>query len=168
MNDEKILLGKINGLYGVKGWLKVFSYTQPRNKIVEYKQWYLGDESNHQVRVEQGRQHKSGIIVKLADIDDRDDAITLLNQKIWVTADQLDTLPDNEYYWFQLIGLEVFDCQNNRIGRIKDLMETGANDVLIVSGKGKQEHLIPYLQEQVVKNIDLEKKRMVVDWDTQY
>jgi len=168
LKDEKVLLGSINGLFGVKGWVKVFSYTQPRHKIVEYKRWYLGDDMSHPVKVEQGRAHKAGVVAKLEDIDDRDAAIALVNQNIWIAADQLATLPKDEYYWFQLIGLDVFDCANNRIGKIKDLMETGANDVLIVSGENRAEYLIPYLQDQVVKTIDLENKCMVVDWDTNY
>ena len=168
MKDEKVLLGKINGLFGVKGWVKVFSHTHPRRKIVEYKHWYLGDDQSRHIEVEQGQAHKAGVVAKLKGIDDRDAAVTLLNQNIWVAADQLEALPDNEYYWFQLIGLEVFDCNDNRIGEIKNFMETGANDVIIVSGEDKTEHLIPYLQDRVVKIVDLENQRMVVDWDTDY
>ena len=168
MKDEKILLGKINGLFGVKGWLKVFSYTQPRHKIVEYKHWYLGDEMASPVEVEHGRAQKSGVVVKLIDIDDRDTAAAYLEKNIWVRSELLEPLPAGEYYWFQLIGLDVYDCQDNHIGKVKDLMETGANDVLIVTSEGKQEHLIPYLRDQVIKSIDLGAGRIMVDWDTQY
>jgi len=174
LKEEKVLLGKINGLFGIKGWIKVFSYTQPRDKVVEYKHWYLGDDQHRQleqVEVEQGQSHKAGVIAKLKSINDRDDAVRLLNQNIWVAVDQLETLSEDEYYWFQLIGLEVYDVDSNYIGKIKDLMETGANDVIVVAGEGKhtkKEHLIPYLQGQVIKNIDLEQQRMVVEWDTDY
>jgi 16S rRNA processing protein RimM len=168
LKDEKVLLGTINGLFGVKGWVKVFSHTTPRHKIVEYKHWYLGDDQGQLVKVEQGRAQKNTVVAKLEKIDDRDAAIAILNQKIWVDAKQLAVLPDNEYYWFQLIGLEVFDSANKRIGIIRKLMETGANDVLIVCDEKNKEHLIPYIQEQVVKTIDLETKCMVVDWDTEY
>lgn len=168
MNEEKVLLGKINGLFGVKGWVKVFSYTDPRDKIVEYKHWYLGDESTRLIEVEQGQAHKAGVVAKLSGVDDRDAAVLLLNQNIWVAADKLATLPNDEFYWFQIIGLEVYDTNNNRIGKVKDLMETGANDVLVVRGEGKTEYLIPYLQDQVVKSINLEEQKMIVDWDTDY
>lgn len=168
MKEEKVLLGAINGLFGVKGWVKVFSYTQPRHKIVEYKHWYLGDNQDSLVEVEKGQIHKSGVIAKLTNIDDRDAALVLLNKNIWVAADQLDALAEDEYYWFQLIGLDVYDCGNNRLGKIKDLMETGANDVIIVQSDSKAEHLIPYIKEQVVKSIDLMNNRMDVDWDTNY
>lgn len=168
MKTEKVLLGTINGLFGVKGWVKVFSYTKPRHNIVEYKHWYIGDDAEQLVKVEQGRAQKNTVVAKLEKIDDRDAATTILNKKIWVDAQQLEALPENEYYWFQLIGLEVFDCAKKRIGTIKDLMETGANDVLIVCDEHKKEHLIPYIQDQVIKVIDLDDQSMVVDWDTEY
>ncbi len=168
MKDEKVLLGTINGLFGVKGWVKVFSYTQPRHNILEYKNWLLGDEQNRPLEVELGQAHKSGVIAKLKGIDSRDAAVLLLNKNIWVSADQLDTLPDNEYYWYQLIGMDVYDCENKRIGKIKELMETGANDVIVVSDTAKSEHLIPYIREQVVKTIDLQNNKMVVDWDINF
>ena len=180
LKNEKLLLGKINGLFGIKGWVKVFSYTQPRSKIVEYKHWYLTRDLSHSVEVETGHAHKAGVVVKLSSIEDRDAAADLVGQEIWVASEELAALPENEYYWYQLIGLDVFDCTNKYIGVIKDLMETGANDVLIVSAiseernsgqdskKSNKEYLIPYLQDQVVKTIDLENKRMVVDWDADY
>ncbi len=91
-----------------------------------------------------------------------------MNQKIWVASDQLEALPEGEYYWFQLIGLEVVDSDNQPIGEVIDLIETGANDVLIVRAGSKTEYLIPYIQGQVVKSIDLGEKRMMVDWDVNY
>lgn len=166
--EEKVLLGLINGLFGVKGWVKVYSYTRPRAKIVEYQHWYLGDNFDQPIRVQQGRSQKGGVVAKLEGIDDRDAAVELLDSKIWVAGEQLDSLPENEYYWYQLIGLEVLDKENKSLGSIKDLIETGANDVMVVRGKGKIEHLIPYIQGQVVKSIDLEQKCMVVDWDTDF
>ncbi len=165
MENEKILLGRVNGLFGVKGWIKVYSYTQPRQKITQYKHWFLGPDSRHLV-VEGGHAHNAGVVAKLAGIDNRDQAVALLNQTIWVAADQLEALGENEYYWFQLIGLDVYDLQHRCLGEIKDLMETGANDVLVVVDQHQHEHLIPYIQDRVVRSIDLPNRRMVVDWDT--
>ena len=165
---EKVLLGQINGLFGVKGWIKVFSYTRPRIKIVDYQAWYLGDDFKQAKRIEQSRSQKGGVIVKLEGIDDRDSAVELLDQKIWIAGEQLTPLPENEYYWYQLIGLDVLDTENKQLGSIKDLIETGANDVMVIRGKGKAEHLIPYIQGQVIKSIDLERNCMVVDWDPDF
>ena len=165
---EKVLLGLINGLFGVKGWVKVFSYTRPRIKIVDYQHWYLGEESDQPILVEEGRSKKSGVVVKLQGINDRDAAVELLDCEIWIAGDQLNPLLNNEYYWYQLIGLNVLDTEQKLLGSIKNLIETGANDVMIVRGKGKTEHLIPYIQGQVIKSIDLEQNCMVVDWDVEF
>lgn len=166
--EEKVLLGLINGLFGVKGWVKVYSYTRPRIKIIDYQHWYLGDDFNQPIRVEDGRPLKGGVVVKLEGINDRDAAVALLDREIWIAGDQLTSLPNDEYYWYQLIGLNVLDTEKKPLGSIKDLIETGANDVMIVRGKDKTEHLIPYIQGQVIKSIDLEQKCMVVDWDTDF
>ncbi len=167
-HKEKVLLGLINGLLGVKGWVKVFSYTRPRIKIIEYQHWYLGEESDQPILVEEGRSKKSGVVVKLHGINDRDAAVELLDREIWIAGDQLNPLSSNEYYWYQLIGLNVLDTEQKLLGSIKNLIETGANDVMIVRGKGKTEHLIPYIQGQVIKSIDLEQNCMVVDWDADF
>tara|TARA_R110002049_G_scaffold124479_1_gene280006 strand:- start:85842 stop:86354 length:513 start_codon:yes stop_codon:yes gene_type:complete len=167
--EEKVLLGLINGLFGVKGWVKVYSYTRPRIKIIDYQYWYLGDDFDHPVRIEEGRSQKGGVVAKLEGISDRDAAVELLDREIWIAGEQLMPLPKNEYYWYQLIGLNVLDTEQKPLGSIKDMIETGANDVMIVRGQeSKTEHLIPYIQGQVIKSIDLEQKCMVVDWDTDF
>jgi 16S rRNA processing protein RimM len=166
--EDKVLLGLVNGLFGVKGWVKVYSYTRPRIKIIEYQHWYLGNDFDQPMRIEEGRSQKGGVVVKLEGIEDRDAAVALLDSKIWIASEQLTPLPNNEYYWYQLIGLDVLDTENKPLGSVKDLIETGANDVMIVRGEGKTEHLIPYIHEQVIKSIDLEQKCMVVDWDTDF
>ena len=166
--EEKVLLGHVSGLFGVKGWVKVFSYTRPRPQIVTYKCWYLGDSKENKFLLEDGRSHKDGVIAKLEGINDRDSAISLVDNKIWVSESELKPLTDNEFYWYQLIGLEVFDTHQKYLGAVNRLMETGANDVLIVRDKDNAEHLIPYIQDQVVRSIDLENKRLIVDWDTEY
>ena len=165
---EKVLLGHVSGLFGVKGWIKVFSYTRPRSQIVTYKTWYLeGAQKNH-FPLEDGRPHKEGVIAKLEGINDRDSALSLIDRKIWISESELEPLTDNEYYWYQLIGLDVYDIHNKHLGTVNNLMETGANDVLIVRLNNNTEHLIPYIKEQVVKSINLEEKRLIVDWDTEY
>ena len=165
--EEKILLGHVSGLFGVKGWVKVFSYTRPRSKIVSYRSWYLGEAKDHLFLLEDGRAHKEGVVAKLEGVNDRDSAVSLIDSKIWVSEAELAPLEDNDYYWYQLIGLDVFDIHQKHLGTVNNLMETGANDVLIVRAKDKTEHLIPYIKEQVVKSIDLVNKSLIVDWDTE-
>ena len=168
--DGLILLGQISGVFGVKGWLKVFSYTNPRSQIITYKRWYLGANKQNMMRLEAGQAHKQGVIAKLTGIDDRDQAMDLLEQEIWVDQDVLPKLPQGEYYWYQLIGCQVIDSNNRILGQVSDLMETGANDVLIVTAQqdSKQEYLIPYIWQQVIQSIDLDRRQIRVEWDVNY
>lgn len=174
--NERILLGHVSGLFGVKGWVKVFSYTDPREQITHYKKWYLGGQADTVIELEQGQIHKQGVIAKLAGIDDRDTAATLVKKDIWVDKSDLPQLSENEYYWHDLIGCKVSDGADRVIGKVHDLIETGANDVLVVVtsnesheiANNKQEHLIPYLLGQVIKSIDLDKQQIHVEWDLDY
>ena len=167
-SQGKVLLGHISGLFGVKGWVKVYSHTRPREQIAAYKTWYLGDNLERAICLRDGRAHKQSVVAKLAGIDDRQAAVKLLNYKIWVDQSALALLPADEFYWYQLIGLRVFDSQQKLLGIVTDMLETGANDVLIVRAADKTEHLIPYLKGQVVQAVDVEKKCLVVDWNIDF
>lgn len=166
--DDKILLGHIHGLFGVKGWVKVFSYTRPRSKILDYPRWFVGETDYRSIRLEDGKAHKEGVIAKLSGIDDRDAAVEMLHNKIWVNASELPELTGDEYYWYQLIGLQVVDTTTQPLGEIIQLFETGANDVLVVKSKNGSEHLVPYIKDRVIKKVDLDNNLMIVDWDTDY
>ena len=107
-------------------------------------------------------------MAKLQGIDDRDVAVTLLQHKIWIDEGELPALVANEYYWYQLIGLQVVDTSNQHLGKIIQLFETGANDVMVVQSEDGTEHLVPYLMERVIKGVDLVNNKMIVDWDTDY
>lgn len=161
-------MGHICGLFGVKGWVKVFSYTRPRKQILSYRTWRTGAEQQQVLDLENGRVHKEGIIAKFAGIDDRDQAVSLLDREIHVLTSELPELSATEYYWHQLIGLQMLDCNNRPLGKITQMMETGANDVFIVTAEDNKEHLIPYIKGQVVKQIDLDNARIIVDWDLDY
>lgn len=161
-------MGHIHGLFGVKGWIKVFSYTRPRTQILEYKHWNLGDSAERSVLIETGKGHKDGVIAKLQGIDDRDAAVALLQQKIWVDEASLPALESGEYYWYQLIGAQVVDTAGRVLGEVTQLFETGANDVLVVRDNDGNEHLVPYVMQRVIKEVDLVNNKLIVDWDTDY
>ncbi len=179
-----ISLGRVNGVYGVKGWLKVHSDTSPRENIVAYKNWHLSDstspqattaavsdESNTQwVELEAGRAQGKNIVAKLQGVDDRDAAQLLVGRTIAVERENLPVLNSDEYYWTDLSGLEVIDSQAQRLGKVSRLFETGANDVMVVKetdGSGG-EILIPWILGSVVTQVDLEAKSISVDWDPDY
>lgn len=167
-NDAYIAVGRISGLYGVKGWVKVYSHTRPRENILRYKTWQLQQADGWQARsLENGRRHGKAIIAKLEGCDDRDAAVALMGTTIAISREQLPAPAPGEYYWADLEGLEVVNQDGVELGRVSHLLETGANDVLVVR-QGKAERLIPFVMEQFVTDIDLEAGQMRVDWDPEF
>jgi 16S rRNA processing protein RimM len=161
---EQIVVGKIGAPYGIKGWLKITSFTQPLMNILDYDPWYLQQGQTWKpVTIEAGHQHGKGIIVKFADFDTPEKARILTGTTIAVMREQLPALTQREYYWADLEGLTVINYTGEVLGKIIYLMETGSNDVLVV--KGDKELAIPYLLDEVIINIDLAKKEMHVHWD---
>ena len=162
-----VTLGAINGVYGVKGWVKVFSFTDPKENIFNYKTWHI--KKNNQwitCKLEAGKSHGKGVIAKIEGFDDRDDVAKLMKSEIMVSRDELPELPQGEYYWRDLEGLEVLNLQEVSLGHIDEMMETGANDVMVVKGDIKR--LIPFVQELYVKKVDLENNQMIVDWPEEF
>lgn len=168
-----IELGKVVGVWGVKGWIKLHSYTRHRADIGNYPSWWLQKKSEAapvNFQVLNCREQGAGIVAQLEGICDRDQAMALNGHKIMIDESDLPELPEGEYYWQQLIGLRACNLQDEPMGTIESIMETGANDVLVLkrqSGEQEQEILIPYT-DQVVRSIDLEQGTMTVDWDLGY
>ncbi|HLV78002.1 MAG TPA: ribosome maturation factor RimM [Marinobacter sp.] len=172
-HPQETVIGRITSVFGVKGWLKVFSYTDPRDGILNYRDWTLVlDGKRIPARLEEGRRQGQGIVVRLKGIEDRELALSYGGAEIRVPTSLLPALPDGEYYWHQLEGLEVFTAEGECLGKVHHLLETGSNDVLVVHATAasidQRERLIPYLPDQVVQGVDLESSRMVVDWDPEF
>ena len=173
-SDDYILLGKISGVHGIKGWVKVFSYTSPRVKITEYSQWYLKDKKGQSwisQKLIEGKEQGKNIIARLDGVNYRDEAEALIGTEIAIHNDQLEVLAENEYFWRDLIGLSVVTVEGEKLGTIDWLFDTGSNDVIIVKdleGVEDKEHLLPYIFGDVVKSVDLETSIMVVDWDPEF
>ncbi|HHJ21026.1 MAG TPA: ribosome maturation factor RimM [Gammaproteobacteria bacterium] len=166
-DDSVVIVGKVSGVYGVKGWLKVHSFTHAREDILGYKPWLMGRNGDWSTReVEAGQRHGKGIIAKLVGCDDRDQALALSGIQIAIKSEQLPELGVDDYYWSDLIGLQVETEAGVTLGVVDSLLETGANDVMVV--KGDRERVIPYAQPEYVKSIDLHAGKMVVDWDPEF
>ncbi|WP_459868543.1 ribosome maturation factor RimM [Endothiovibrio diazotrophicus] len=163
---ELVALGRISGLFGVRGWVKVFSHTEPREQIVRYSPWLirLGGEWRA-MKVVSGKAHGKGVVVRLESVEDRDAAARLIDAEIAVPRDQLPALEPGDYYWADLEGLAVVTTEGVGLGKVDHLFETGANDVLVV--KGERERLIPYTDDAVVA-VDLEAGCIEVDWDPEF
>ena len=167
MAEELVSVGKVSGIFGVKGWIKVFSYTEIRENILTYSPWTLrkGKESR-QVKVIAGRRHGKTIVACLQGLDDRDEAAALNGWEILIRPEQLPKVRKGEYYWADLIGLHAKTIDGVDLGIVKQMLETGANDVVVVAGE--RERLIPFLQGQTIVDIDLQAGEMLVDWDPEF
>lgn len=168
VDSELIKIGEISGVFGIKGWVKVYSYTDPRENILKYSPWMIKkDNQTKIVEVMAGRQQGKSIVASLDGVIDRDVAASYSGWEILINKNQLPKARAGEYYWVDLVGLRVETDLGINLGTVDYLIETGANDVLVVKDK-QQERLIPFLQEQTIKKIDLDNKIMIVDWDPDF
>jgi 16S rRNA processing protein RimM len=158
------VVGRIGSTYGVRGWIKVHSYTEFGATILEYNPWYLANNDHYDpFKIEESRMHGQGVVVKFVGINTPEEARLLTGRIVAIPRAELPVLKENEYYWSDLIGLSVIDQNGLLLGKVIYLIETGSNDVLVV--KGDKEHAIPYLLGEVVTSIDLTKREIHVDWE---
>ena len=171
--ENLVTVGKITSVYGVKGWVKIFSYTEPMENIFSYKPWYLQTSKGLKlIDIDENRRQGQGIVAHIKNIDDRDEAKKYCQLDILVDQKLMPDLQDGDYYWHQLEGLQVYsitDGQNVLLGTISKMLETGANDVMVVSScegsVDKEERLIPYLPSQYSTKVDLSAGCLSLDWD---
>jgi 16S rRNA processing protein RimM len=165
---RRVRVGRIVGLYGVQGWVKLESWTEPRIRIFDYQPWQLSAPGlEREVQGIEGRAQGKGLVARLPGVDDRDGAAALVGCEITVSRDLLPPPARGEYYWTDLEGLDVFTVDNTALGTISHLFATGANDVMVVR-LADRERLIPFVQGQYVQSVDLEGRRLVVDWDPEF
>ena len=173
-SDELHVLGKISGYYGVRGWLKIYSYTQPRENIVSYKDLKLKLANSHRSSAEQwqdiqldsGKAHGKGVVAHFAGYDDREAAARLIGAELAVYRSEFKRTAENEYYWADLIGLNAFNLEGDELGQVVRLLETAANDVLVIKPvhQAQAEILVPYVAEHYVKKVDMDKRTILLDW----
>lgn len=162
-----LIVGRVTGLYGIRGWVKVFSYTEPLENIIDYSPWTIeigGDRREY--RVAEGRMHGKGVVARLEGFEDRDSAARLLGADIGIGRDRLPELPPGQWYHADLEGLEVITGDGVTLGRVRHLFETGANAVMVVDGE--RERLVPFVHGKVVLGVDLDSGVIRVDWDPEF
>jgi 16S rRNA processing protein RimM len=163
--EKWVILGRVSGVFGVKGWLKVQSYTEPRDNVVGFGAWTLRmDGVDRDFEVEDGRSHAGSVVAKLHGIDDRDRARDCVGADIVVPREKLPAVGSGEFYWTDLEGLEVRTTTGVVLGKVDHLLATGGNDVLVLDGRPQR--LIPFVAGAVVKDVDLGLGIIVVDWST--
>lgn len=159
-------MGRISGLFGIRGWIKVFSETSPRTNILDYQSWYLQLAGEwRECRLKQGQAHGKGVVALLEGFNDRDQAVELLGSEIAVSRAQLPDTEQGEYYWADLEGACVTTLEGIDLGRVESLFSTGSNDVMVV--KGDRERLIPFVDGTVIK-VDLDRDLITVEWDPEF
>ena len=159
-----VVLGRISGFFGVRGWVKVYSYTEPREAVLSYKRWLLSKNGEWQAAtVAEGKRHGKTVIARLDGVDDRDQAADLIGRDIGVPRDELPETDEGEYYWSDLEGLRVVRKDGSVIGEVSYLLETGANDVMVINGE--REHLVPFVKDEVVLDVDIAGGVIRVDWE---
>ena len=199
--SDRIQVGKVVGFFGLQGWVKILSHTEPKGNIFNYKTLWLKNSNTKDSAwvkraVLKSKEQGKGFVALFDGIADRTQAETLRGFEIYIDADQLESLPEGEFYWKDLIGLQVVNEKGFQFGKVLDVMPTGANDVLVVHGKETdlkvlakrekdllkkksgsknakakidlKETLIPYIWGQVIKQVDLEKQEILVAWDEDY
>jgi 16S rRNA processing protein RimM len=170
-----LIVGRISAVFGVRGWVKVMSFTEQASKIFDYQPWLVDRNGRlESIQVDEWKNHGDGLVVRLKGIDDRDIARSWCLKDIRVDISLLPKLSDSEFYWHQLQNLVVynnFEDTVERLGVVSSLLETGANDVIVVKGDAesidRRERLIPYLKQYVLK-IDLGAQRIDVTWDPDF
>ena len=163
-----IPIGRISSAFGIRGWVKLTSYTEPSSNIFNFSPWFLTQKNSDQLltmNVMSFKTHQNEWVAQLAGIEDRDQALALRGAYIQIPREQLPPLQD-EYYWVDLEGLKVVNLENQSLGVVEYLFATGSNDVMMV--KGEREHLIPFIRPDVVRQIDLDAGIMVVNWDSEF
>ena len=163
LDTEKILIAKIQAHQGLNGWLKIYSYSESKKKFSNYKHFFvIKNETYVRLDVEDSQVTKS-IKIKFKNFSLREHSDEYIGKNLYIDREQLVELDDNQYYWNDLIGLDVYLEEGEQIGVIKDIIETGSNDVLVIKGSKGEEILIPYVFGESIKKVILNEKKIIID-----
>lgn len=159
----RIVLGRITGPFGVKGWVRIASFTDPPEQILQFRVWRIGD--GRELRPGEGRRHGRTVVARLEGVDDRNSAEALAATDIWVDRRELPALGEGEHYRADLIGLDVVNLRGERLGSVDHFLDLPANAVMVVTGE--RERWIPVGKGQTFR-VDRALGRITVDWDADF
>lgn len=179
LTSELTTLGKVGAPHGIKGWVKLISFTDPPGNILDFRHFYLSapgsagqTEPQQLIEIDESRPQGKEFVGHIKGCDDRELARQYTGKELQVEKSALPDLDEEEYYWYQLEGLQVKNLQDEDFGTVHHLIETGANDVLVVRASqdslDDEERLIPWIWDQVIREVDLEQKLIRVDWEKDY
>ena len=167
-NERRILLGRIVGAFGIRGQIKIESWTEPREAIFRYQPWILREPSGRERTFTGARGRESGkhLVAEFPDVDDRNLVEAMRGTEIFVPRSALPPPRPGEFYWVDLEGFRVVTVEGIALGNVSHLFSTGANDVLAV--RGDRERLVPFVEPDFVKSVDFEAGLITVDWDPEF
>ena len=167
-SQRMILVGRIHGAFGVRGELKLESFTEPKAAILHYQPWILRDAQGGERVLDgaRGRETNKGLVAAFPEIADRDAAEALRGSELWVPRSALPPPKPGEYYWVDLEGLRVVNIEGADFGTVSHLFSTGANDVLVA--RGDRERMIPFLEPDYITSVDFDAGVVTVDWDADF
>ncbi len=155
-------MGRVVAPYAIKGWIKLQTFTEDLDGLLDYPVWRLGKNGNwREYRLLDGKVHGQYLLAGLEGVDDRDASEALQGMEVAVLREEMPEADEGEYYWDELVGLEVSNIQGEPLGRVVGLLETGAHDVLQV--QGERLRLIPFV-EAYIQSVDVAAGKLVVDW----
>ena len=165
---KSILLGRFHGAFGVRGELKLESFTDPPERIFRYQPWTLRDPQGRERACAEarGRATAKGVVATLPGIEDRDAADRMRGTEVWVPRSTLPPPAPGEYYWVDLEGLRVVNLEGADFGTVSHLFATGANDVLVA--QGDRERMIPFVEPDYIRSVDFDAGVVTVDWDADF
>ena len=159
----QVELGRVIGAFGIKGWIRLYSYTDPPEGILRYRRWHL---AGREWKVVEGHAHGRAVVASLEGVADRDAAIALYRAVIEVPRAALKKPKRGEFYWTDVLGSEVVGTTGARLGTLHSVTHNGAQDVMVV--KGERDRLIPFVSGPIVKSVDSAAKQIVVEWEPEY
>ncbi|WWO96753.1 MAG: ribosome maturation factor RimM [Candidatus Dasytiphilus stammeri] len=170
--NNLVVLGKISSPYGIRGWLKINSYTDKKENIISYQPWIIHlNNEYHEIKLEDWKTGKSSFIIKIKGYNTREESSKFSNTNIIGDSSVFPLLEDGEYYWTELIGCHVITKEGCNLGTVLELLSTGSNDVLVVHSsliKNKQQLLIPFIKQEVIKTIDIFSRYIEITWEKKF
>lgn len=165
--DTHIVVGRFGKTYGLKGWLRLSSETKPASNVLAYQPWLVKSVEGYKpIKITGSMMQSDILLVHVAGFDTPEDAKVLSGTFVFTLRERLPKLSSDEFYWADLEGLTVITTNQVTLGVVDYLMEAGACDVMVV--KGDAEYLVPFDKQNVVKQVDLQQGKIVVDWDPNY
>ena len=164
-NERRILLGRIVGAFGIRGQIKIESWTEPRDAIFRYQPWILRDALGNEREYTGARGKESGkhLVATFPEVTDRNEVEAMRGTEIFVPRSALPPPKPGEFYWVDLEGFRVVTVEGVDLGTVSHLFSTGANDVLMV--RGDRERMVPFVEPDFVKSVDFDAGLITVDWD---